>query len=108
MPAAASLGRSQGDRGPAGRSGAPPPNRRITAGGRSNERIGEHGAFSALVAASLFARGAEDLEAITPEVGHEKARVRRRRTGRRDRGFGRELINHKRWGFPRRGLFRII
>src|ERR1700680_1468980 len=39
MPAAPSLGRSQGDRGSAGRSGAPPPDRCIAAGGRSNERI---------------------------------------------------------------------
>jgi AcrR family transcriptional regulator len=36
VPAAASLGRSQGDRGPAGRSGAPLPDRCIAAGGRSN------------------------------------------------------------------------
>src|ERR1700731_549059 len=39
MPAAASLGRSQGDRGPAGRSGASPPDPRVAAGGRSNQRI---------------------------------------------------------------------
>ena len=60
------------------------------------------------MAAFLSARGAEDLEAITPQVSHEKARVRRRQTGRRDRGLGRALINPQRWGFPRRRLFRIF
>src|SRR5712671_5908152 len=108
MPAAASVGRSQGDRGPAGRSRAPPPDRCIAVGGRADGIINKWRTFYGSSAVLKSPRDCTMLGSSMRRVGLIDITVgNATRLGASQRSATRRCASHhiatqrlSRWGSP--------